>query len=214
MCNIDNLLSNNIDWATDIKNKNPDLFKTLAKQQKPEYLWIGCADSRVPANEIVGLASGELFVHRNIANLVQATDLNCLAVLQYAVDILKVKHVIVCGHYGCGGVEAAMDNEDHGLVDGWLRQIKDTYVKNSVDIDKLETQEARINKLCELNVVVQVDGLVKTRVVQNAWERGQELHIHGLIYSINDGIIKDMNITKSDLTTVNKIYHLCGKAKS
>jgi carbonic anhydrase len=210
MC-VNDLLKNNIKWAEEIKNVEPDFFKDLVKQQKPEYLWIGCADSRVPANEIVGLAPGELFVHRNIANIVQSTDLNCLSVLQYAVDVLKVKHVIVCGHYDCGGINAAMENKDHGLVDSWLTKVKDIYVKHSKEIDQLETNEARVNKLCELNVVTQVDSLAKTKIVQNAWERGQELHIHGLIYSIGDGIIKDMNITMSDLSGINPIYHLTAK---
>ena len=204
---LDHLLVNNDQWAERQLENNPEFFHQLAAQQTPEYLWIGCSDSRVPANEIVGLAPGELFVHRNIANAVQATDLNCLSVVQYAVEVLKVKHIIVCGHYGCGGVQAAMDNNEHGLVDGWLRQIKDVYIKHRTELENLRFRDQRINRLCELNVQEQVTNLAKTKAVQHAWRQGQELTIHGWIYSICDGLIKDLELSINSLDSVAAIYH-------
>ncbi|TLU66414.1 carbonate dehydratase [Thalassotalea litorea] len=202
MCNTQQLLSNNRQWAEKKCLDDPEFFHRLAAQQHPDYLWIGCSDSRVPANDIVGLEPGELFVHRNIANAVQATDYNCLSVLQYAVDVLKVKHIIVCGHYGCGGVQAAMSNQEHGLVDSWLRQVKDVYVKHNSEIDALRFRDQKINRLCELNVIEQVNNLAKMKVLQHAWNRGQEVAIHGWIYSICDGQIKDLDVS------VNSCAHL------
>lgn len=183
------LFEKNLHWAEDIKQKDPNFFANLAKQQAPEYLWIGCSDSRVPANQIVDLAPGELFVHRNVANVVIHTDLNCLTVLNYAVEFLKVKHVMVTGHYGCGGVKAALENNKLGLIDYWLRNIRDVYYNNKEEMEKIETEEARLNRLCELNVVQQVYNVARSNIVQNAWARGQDLSIHGWIYDIHDGII-------------------------
>ena len=207
MCNLTRLKQNNQSWADSKCKKDPSFFKRLAQQQHPDYLWIGCSDSRVPANDIVGLEPGELFVHRNIANAIQDTDFNCLSVLQYAVEVLKVKHVIVCGHYGCGGVQAAMDNDEHGLVDNWLRQIKDLYVAHKVELDILPRGQ-QVNKLCELNVMSQVSNLAKTKVVQHAWQRSQELSIHGWIYGLKDGLIKDLGVSLSSIEQVHPNYRL------
>ncbi|MCK5739685.1 carbonate dehydratase [bacterium] len=190
-----NLFEQNQAWAKKVKADDPDFFKKLSRQQQPEYLWIGCADSRVPANQIVGMLPGELFVHRNIANMVIHTDLNCLSVLQYAVDVLKVKHIIICGHYGCGGIQAAMENRKHGLIDNWLRHIKDVYRYHQAQIDVLKTDTEKLNLLCELNVQEQVANVCHTTIVQNAWNSGQELAVHGWIYSIDDGILHDLNIS-------------------
>jgi len=189
-----NLFENNKKWAANIKKADPDFFSKLSKQQSPEYLWIGCSDSRVPANEIVNLLPGEIFVHRNIANLIIHTDLNCLSVIQYAVEVLQVKHIIVCGHYGCGGVKAAMDNREHGLIDNWLRNIKDIYLTHQANIDALQDENERVNLLCEINVVEQVANICHTTIVQRAWQSGQDLAVHGGIYSIDDGILKDLNV--------------------
>ncbi|WP_448210984.1 carbonate dehydratase [Colwellia sp. MEBiC06753] len=208
MCDVTQLLTNNIQWAKSCKDSDGEFFHRLAAQQHPEYLWIGCSDSRVPANEIVGLAPGELFVHRNIANAVQLTDFNCLSVIQYAVEVLKVKHIIVCGHYGCGGVQAAMGNEEHGIVDNWLGQIKDIYVKHLEEIDLLRFREQKINRLCELNVIEQVKNLARTKVVQHAWQRQQPLSIHGWIYSICDGQIKNLDVSAEDMSYIESPYHL------
>lgn len=208
MCGIDQLKKNNEQWADSKCEQDPEFFKRLSSQQNPDYLWIGCSDSRVPANEIVGLDSGELFVHRNIANAVQATDFNCLSVLQYAVEVLKVKHIIVCGHYGCGGVQAAMGNDEHGLVDNWLRQIKDVYVDHHDELTQFEDDGDRVNRLCELNVVEQVGNLSKTKTVQLAWQRGQELSIHGWVYGLSDGLVKDLDVSISDLDSVDARYHV------
>lgn len=193
MSDLSDLFQKNRSWAARIKAEDPDFFAELAKQQSPQYLWIGCSDSRVPANEIVGLLPGELFVHRNVANLVIQTDLNCLSVMQYAVEVLKVKHVIVCGHYGCGGVRAAYENPKLGLIDNWLRIIRRLYLKHADEIDLLEPEE-RVDRLCELNVMQQVANVCVTTVVQDAWERGQELAVHGVIYSISDGVLRDLHI--------------------
>ncbi len=186
------LFDKNLSWATSIKEKNPDFFSKLSKQQAPEYLWIGCSDSRVPANEIVGLPPGEVFVHRNIANVIVHTDLNCLSVIQYAVEILKVKHIIVCGHYGCGGVKAANENKEHGLIDNWLRHIKDVARYNQEEL-KGVNEENKLNKLCELNVKEQVTNVCNTTIVQNAWKRGEELSVHGWIYELENGVLKDLD---------------------
>jgi len=194
MKNLPQLFKNNRKWASKITEVNPDFFHNLKNQQSPEYLWIGCSDSRVPANDIVGLLPGELFVHRNIANLVIHTDMNCLAVLQYAVDILKVKHVIVCGHYGCGGVKAAMENRPHGLVDNWLRNIRDTWRRNQTELETIPDESGRTDRLCELNVCDQVINVGNTTIIQDAWRRGQKTTIHGWIYDLADGLLKDLGV--------------------
>lgn len=192
MKTLKHLFERNLAWATAIKDKDPDFFSILSKQQAPEYLWIGCSDSRVPANQIVNLPPGEVFVHRNIANVVVHTDLNCLSVIQFAVEILKVKHIIVCGHYGCGGIKAAMGKEGHGLIDNWLRHIKDVYRFNVDELEGLEHDE-KFNLLCELNVVEQVTNVSNTTIVQNAWEKGADLSVHGWIYNIENGVLKDLS---------------------
>lgn len=198
------LFDNNKRWASGIKAADPDFFKKLSRQQTPEYLWIGCADSRVPANQIVDLLPGETFVHRNIANLVVHTDLNCLSVIQYAVEVLKVKHIIVCGHYGCGGIKAALDNCGHGLIDNWLRNIKDIYRYHQARINALQNEQARIDLLCEVNVIEQVANVCHTTIVQSAWKAGQDLAVHGWIYNIEDGILKDLDVC---ITSPDEISH-------
>ena len=202
------LMQRNKEWADKQKDIDPEFFHRLSLQQNPEYLWIGCSDSRVPANQVVGLDPGELFVHRNIANVVLHTDFNCLSVLQFAVEVLKVKHVIVCGHYGCGGVKAALGNTEYGLVDNWLRHIKDIYVQHKDEVDGLRFEQQRINRLCELNVMEQVNNLTKTKIVQHAWDRGQELAIHGVIYSIADGLLKELNINAIDTKGIDPIFKM------
>lgn len=192
------LFDNNRKWAEHRKESDPDFFNRLVKQQSPEYLWIGCSDSRVPANEIVGLLPGELFVHRNIANLVVNEDLNCMSVLQFAVDALKVKHIIVCGHYGCGGVKAVLDDLKIGLVDNWLAHlhpVKDKFISRLLNI---QDERTRFNKLCEVNVIEQVLNVCKTNTVQKAWERNQHLTIHGWIYDIKDGLLQDLDVCISN----------------
>lgn len=184
----------NVRWANEIKEKNPDFFTQLSKQQAPEYLWIGCSDSRVPANQIVNLPPGEVFVHRNIANMVVHTDFNCLSVIQYAVEVLKVKHIIVCGHYGCGGIKAAMEEEDQGLIGNWLRHIKDVSRFNTEKLDGLAYKD-RFDRLCELNVIEQVTNVCNSTVVQKAWQNGKELTVHGWVYGIENGILKDLDTT-------------------
>jgi|TARA_B100002003_G_scaffold248052_1_gene280948 carbonic anhydrase len=194
------LFKKNVDWAESIERENPGFFSILSQQQAPEYLWIGCADSRVPANQIVDLAPGEIFVHRNIANLVVHTDLNCLSVIQFAVDVLRVKHIIVCGHYGCGGVAAALDDHEHGLIDNWLRHIEDVCYNHAEQLDELEG-EAKVNMLCELNIKEQVKNVCRTTIVQNAWKSGQDLSVHGWIYNIENGILEDLG---ADFTSDEK----------
>ncbi len=206
MESIPELFDNNLEWAERIKSEDPLFFQKLAHQQSPEYLWIGCSDSRVPANEIVGLLPGELFVHRNVANMVIHTDLNCLSVLQYAVEVLKVKHIIVCGHYGCGGVAAALKNESHGLIDNWLRHIKDIYHRYMERIDSCEDPEERVDLMCEINVVEQVANVCHTTIVQDAWKRGQPLKVHGWIYSIHDGVLRDLNCSFDASDQVPEVY--------
>ncbi|CAA6676699.1 MULTISPECIES: carbonate dehydratase [unclassified Lentimonas] len=191
MKTLPNLIENNRKWAAKVRAEKPNFFAELAEIQSPKHLWIGCADSRVPANQITGLAPGELFVHRNIANLVVHSDLNMLSVLQYAVEILKVQHVIVCGHYGCGGVRAAINSQPNGLVDNWLRHIEDIAVINWSHLKALD-YEARLDRLCELNVIQQANNLGRTTVIQEAWNRGQKLEIHSWIYSLKDGHICDL----------------------
>ena len=203
---LQHLFDNNKVWAESVDRTQPGFFKKLSKQQAPEYLWIGCSDSRVPANEIVGLLPGDIFVHRNVGNIVVHSDLNCLSVLQYAVEILKVNHVIVCGHYGCGGVKAAMSNEKHGLIDNWLRNIKDIYQQNKKLIDTLESNQQQVDRLCELNVIGQVASVVHTTIVQDAWDRGQELAVHGWIYSIADGLLRDLDVCLTNKKQIHQIY--------
>jgi carbonic anhydrase len=192
MTDLRKLFDNNARWAEDIKAEDPQFFSKLSSQQSPEYLWIGCSDSRVPANEIVGLLPGELFVHRNIANAVVHTDLNCLSVLHYAVSVLRIKHIIVCGHYGCGGVQAALGDRQYGLVDNWLRNIRDVYYNNREKFIDTLSEKEKVNLLCELNVMQQVANVSHTNIVQNAWDSGQELSVHGWIYDIHDGLLKQL----------------------
>jgi carbonic anhydrase len=199
------LFDNNRAWAENIVRDDPEFFSRLSETQVPDYLWIGCSDSRVPANEIVGLPSGDLFVHRNVANLVVHTDLNCLSVLQYAVDVLKVPHVIVCGHYGCGGVRAALGNERNGLIDNWLRHVQDVAKKHHADLASYEP-EKRHERLCELNVIEQVLNVCQTTIVQDAWARGQELSIHGWIYRLADGRLNDLGLCVTCAAEVEQEY--------
>ncbi len=196
MPDLTHLLEQNRAWAERAVAQTPDFFKRLVGQQTPKYLWIGCADSRVPANQIVGLDPGELFVHRNVANVVVHTDLNCLSVVQFAVDVLKVEDIIVCGHYGCGGVEAALKSKRLGLIDNWLRHIQDVHTKHRAEIDAL-SGGAQLGRLCELNVGEQVVNLSRTTVVQDAWARGQKLSVHGWVYSLEDGLIRDLDVEQS-----------------
>ena len=191
------LLANNRAWAAEQVARDPGFFAGLAERQSPEFLWIGCSDSRVPANQIVGLAPGEVFVHRNVANVVVHTDLNCLSVLQYAVDVLCVRHVIVCGHYGCGGVRAALDGARHGLIDNWLRHVGDVVERHQAELDALAEDAQRFDRLCELNVVEQVANVCQTTVVEDAWARGQELTVHGVVYGLGDGLLRDLGVSRS-----------------
>ena len=202
---INRLIKNNRAWAARMNKERPGFFKALKDQQSPEYLWIGCADSRVPANEIVGLLPGELFVHRNVANLVIPSDLNCISVIQFAIDVLRVKHVIVCGHYGCTGVRAALREEEIGVADNWLMHVRHTRDRHEAEIEDLESDEERFRRLCELNVVEQVQNVAHTTPVQHAWRVGQELTIHGLIYGIEDGLIKDLETRAANRTDVTEI---------
>jgi carbonic anhydrase len=189
---LSHLFANNRAWAAEITRREPDFFARLSRQQAPRYLWIGCSDSRVPANQIVGLLPGEMFVHRNVANVVVHTDLNCLSVIQFAVEVLRVEHVIVCGHYGCGGVLAAMRDEKLGLIDNWLRHVQDVQGKHRAQLDALPTEAERHDRLCELNVIEQVVNVSQTTVVREAWARGQELAVHGWIYRLTDGLLRDL----------------------
>ena len=197
MQDLENLFAKNKAWADQIRQRDPDFFPTLARQQFPSYLWIGCSDSRVPANEIVGLLPGELFVHRNIANLVVHTDLNCLSVMQFAVDVLKVRHIMVVGHYGCSGVKAAYTRQRIGLSDNWLRHVQDVSEKHQAELSQL-TDPAACDRLCELNVVEQVSNVCRTTIVREAWERGQDLTVHGWVYGLKDGLLRDLNVNRSD----------------
>jgi carbonic anhydrase len=201
---LDNLLENNRRWVQQVRKSDPEFFAKLAKQQSPDYLWIGCSDSRVPANQVLGLVPGEIFVHRNIANVVVHTDLNCLSVVQFAVDVLKVRHIIVCGHYGCGGVKAAFEGHEHGLIDNWLRHIKDVYRWHKQEIDAQLTHQEKINLLCEKNVIEQVANVCHSTIVQRAWKEKRDLTVHGCIYSINDGLLKvlDAEVSATDQLSV------------
>jgi len=205
------IFDNNRAWADKMQRQDPQFFQKLAAQQSPEYLWIGCADSRVPANEIMGLMPGEVFVHRNIANVVVHSDLNCLSVIQYAVEVLKVKHIIVCGHYGCGGVSAAMQHKEFGLIDNWLRHLKDIYQRHETELDSNTNDKERLNHFCEVNVIEQVRNVCHTTIVQGAWRRGQELAVHGWIYGLTDGHLRDLDITISSAAELDDLFRMEAK---
>ncbi len=194
MPDLNRLIQNNRAWSADIRVREPDFFAQLSRQQAPQYLWIGCSDSRVPANQIVGLLPGEMFVHRNVANVVVHADLNCLSVMQYAVDVLRVRHVIVCGHYGCGGVLAALRNDRLGLIDNWLRHVQDVQGKHQARLDALPTEARRHDRLCELNVIEQTVNVCQTTVVREAWGRGQPLTVHGWVYGLSDGLLRELGM--------------------
>lgn len=208
MAQLDELFDNNQAWSEKIKQDDPDFFHKLSKQQNPEYLWIGCSDSRVPANQLLGLLPGDIFVHRNIANVVIHTDLNCQSVMAYAVGVLKVKHVIVTGHYGCGGVKAAMGSESVGMLDNWLRNIRDVYHKHQDEVIAMSDEDARFDRLCELNVANSVANVAHTSIVQHAWKEGQELSIHGLIYDIKDGKLKQLMPAITGVSQIPERYRL------
>jgi carbonic anhydrase len=206
MDDLQELLENNKAWAAGIKASDPEFFNALAQQQNPRYLWIGCSDSRVPATQLVGLHAGDLFVHRNVANVVVHTDFNCLSVLQFAVDVLNVNHVIVCGHYGCGGVKAAMENLQLGLIDNWLRHVQDVMHNHEAQLLGLKDDAHRLDRLCELNVIEQVLNVSRTTIVQNAWSHGQQLSVHGWIYGINDGLLRDLEMCVTNQSELSKAY--------
>ena len=195
MRSLKQLFENNRAWAADMTRQDPDFFRRLSTQQSPHYLWIGCSDSRVPANQVVGLVSGEMFVHRNVANVVVHTDLNCLSAIQFAVDVLRIEHIIVCGHYGCGGILAALQDNKLGLIENWLRHVQDVRAKHATELDALETESKQHDRLCELNVIEQVINLSRTTVVRDAWSRGQALTVHGWIYDLSDGLLRDMDVS-------------------
>lgn len=195
MKDLNRLLDQNREWAEAITASDPDFFHTLAKQQSPKFLWIGCSDSRVPATQLVALAPGDMFVHRNVANVVVHTDFNCLSVMQYAVDVLRVEHIIVCGHHGCGGVKAAMDNLQLGLIDNWLRHVQDVIRDHEHTLMQIRDESKRLDRLCELNVIEQVLNVARTTIVQSAWQRGQELTVHGWIYGLENGLLRDLGMT-------------------
>ncbi len=216
MSNLNDLLEKNQQWAASIKEQDPNFFDRLKNQQSPEYLWIGCSDSRVPANQIVDLLPGDLFVHRNVANMVVHTDLNCLSVMQYAVDVLKVKHIIVTGHYGCGGVRASLEGQRHGLIDNWLRHIQDVYRKHQRRFEQVKGMDNQCDRLCEVNVIEQVMNVVSTSVVQEAWDRNQTLTVHGWIYGLENGLVNDLdvsidNIEKADIIYDKALQNILGK---
>ena len=197
MTDLNRLFENNRRWSERIRRDDPDFFPELSRQQNPDYLWIGCADSRVPANEIVGLRPGELFVHRNVANVVVHSDLNCLSVMQFAVQVLKVEHIIVCGHYGCSGVAVALKDERVGLADNWLRHVQDVHMKHDGRVASLADTAARVDRLCELNVIEQVANVCQTTIVRDAWERHQPLTVHGWVYGLKDGLVRDLQTSVS-----------------
>lgn len=207
MENLDELFRNNRLWVDAVGARDPDFFRRLAKQQSPRYLWIGCSDSRVPANEIVGLEPGELFVHRNVANVVSHSDINCLSVLQYAVELLGVRHVIVTGHYGCGGVSAALEARSHGLIDNWIHPVRNLYASHRGELDLLDPSR-RVDRLCELNVAEQVRNVCTTVYVQEAWASGRELMVHGCIYDIRDGVLRNLDMSVSRPDQVDEIFRL------
>jgi carbonic anhydrase len=195
MRTLNQLFENNRAWAADMTRQDAGFFRRLSEQQSPHYLWIGCSDSRVPANQIVGLMAGDMFVHRNVANVVVHTDLNCLSAIQFAVDVLRVEHIIVCGHYGCGGVLAALQNNQLGLIDNWLRHVQDVRAKHRPQIDSLATEQEQHARLCELNVIEQVVNVSQTTIVRDAWARNQTLAVHGWIYDLSDGLLRDLNVS-------------------
>jgi len=200
------LLAYNKNWAEKISSSSPDYFHTLSQGQHPKFLWIGCSDSRVPDNEVTGCSPGEMFVHRNVANIVDHTDMNILSVIQYAVEVLKIRHIIVCGHYGCGGVKAAMANQHNGLIDNWLRDIKDVYRLHKAELESMETDK-RFDRLVEFNVIENAYNVAKTSVVQLAWKNKMPLSIHGWVFNLRDGLLRDLGITVSENATLDKIYH-------
>jgi len=202
------LLDNNKKWVADQLSVDPTYFDKLSQSQHPEDLWIGCSDSRVPANQITGTQPGDVFVHRNIANMVIHSDMNMLSVLSYAVEVLKVKHIIVCGHYGCGGVLAAMENKQFGLIDNWLRHIKDVYRLHYKELNSIQDKKQKADRLVELNVIEQVQDLGKTSIVQNAWKREQPLHLHGWVYDVKDGLIKDLDVNFKGTDDLHSVFHL------
>ena len=206
MRSLSHLFDNNRAWSERIRRSDPDFFARLSRQQRPRYLWIGCADSRVPANEIVDLAPGELFVHRNIANVVVHSDLNCLSVMQFAVEVLRIEHIIVCGHYGCSGVEAALQHQRVGLADNWLRHVQDVHSKHDARVRTMPDPSQRIDRLCELNVIEQVANVCQTTVVQDAWARDQHLAVHGWVYGLKDGLVRDLGATATNPEEVSVAY--------
>ena len=208
MSEIPTLMENNRRWAEGVTERDPEFFERLSQGQSPQVLWIGCADSRVPANQVIGLDPGEVFVHRSIANVVVLSDINCLSVIEYAVAVLKVRHVIVCGHYGCGGVMAASQNHPVGLIDNWLRHIRDVRQMNETALNAIEDDDARFDRLCELNVIEQVHNVCRTTIVQQAWEQGQDLSVHGLIYNLKDGLLRDLETVLSGLDDLPSTYRV------
>ena len=206
MRSLSHLFENNRAWSERIRRIDPDFFDRLSRQQRPKYLWIGCADSRVPANEIVGLLPGELFVHRNIANVIVHSDLNCLSVMQFAVDVLQIEHIIVCGHYGCSGVSAALQEQRVGLADNWLNHLHDVHSKHDARIAMIPDMPQRIDRLCELNVIEQVRNVCQTTVVRDAWDRGQELAVHGWVYGLKDGLVRDLGTTVTNSKEASIAY--------
>ena len=207
MSSLAHLFENNRAWSERLRHTDPEFFSRLSRQQRPRYLWIGCSDSRVPANEIVDLAPGELFVHRNVANVVVHSDLNCLSVVQFAVEVLKVEHIIVCGHYGCSGVSVALQGERVGLADNWLRHVQDVHAKHERTVGREPDTGHRIDKLCELNVVEQVANVCQTTIVRDAWDRGQDLYVHGWVYGLKDGLIRDLKTSVSKAAEAPSAYH-------
>ena len=205
---VESLLERNRAWSRKMKETDPEFFEKLAELQAPEYLWIGCSDSRVPSNQIVGLLPGAIFVHRNVANVVAHADINCLSVLQYSVEVLNVRHIIVCGHYGCGGIDAAMSNREYGLIDNWLRNIKDVYIAHQAELEAIADPTARADRLCELNVIAQVTNTATTPIVQKAWRAGKTLSIHGLVYSLRDGVLQDLGVSVSSPQELPGVYRL------
>jgi len=208
MRELQNLFNQNALWAEEKIKEDKDFFNRIANQQTPEYLWIGCADSRVPANQVCNMQPGEFFTHRNIANIVHHTDINCLSVIQYAIEVLQVKHIIICGHHGCGGIKAAMENKESGLIDHWLRSLKDLYLANKAQIDSIPDYDARVNFLCEENVRQQVTNVCHNSFVQNAWNNNKQLTVHGWVYDITNGRLKDLNVCYSAADQVPDIYRI------
>lgn len=208
------LFENNRKWAEGVVENDPEFFKKLSSTQAPDHLWIGCADSRVPANQIIGLNPGEVFVHRNVANVVNHTDFNCLSVLEYAVSVLKVNHIIVCGHYGCGGVAAALQSRHLGLIDNWLRHIRDVRAKHAAVLSNIKDDKARLDRLCELNVIEQVHNVCHTTIVQRAWDEGHKLDVHGWIYRLDDGLLQDLHVVVSKPAEIAEAYRVAVEERS